>query len=405
MIDHRHDILVDNADTIKCLYYNKVLTSTEVSAYMGKSIPHVIKVLTELKNKGYIEEKGYATSTGGRKPINYSLVAHSHYIVTVAMDQFSARLAVVDMNNNFIGEAEQHHFNIHELRADALVKYINDFVDHCTVNRADIIGVGLTMPGFVDTERGINYTYMTESGQPLADYIQHHIQIPVFLDNDSTAIALAEQKFGVASDIKNVMVLNLGWGIGLGMILNGQIFRGNNGLAGEFSHIPLFKNGKLCDCGKHGCLETEASLVAIMGIARQAIAEGTATSLASYPEINADIIIQEAIKGDRFAVSLISDAAYHVGEGLAILIHLMNPRKVVLSGKGSIVGKIWMAPIQQAINEHCIPMLTRFTEIVVSNLNDKAQLIGGAALVIESLGSAWKEKLDALNAESLNSTV
>ncbi|MXV51865.1 ROK family protein [Pedobacter sp. HMF7647] len=393
------EILVTHSETIKCLYYNKVATSTEVSNLTGKSIPHVIKVLGELTKAGYVTVNGYASSSGGRKPLVYSLVADSHYILSVAMDQFSAQMVIVDMNNAFVTDTERYEFPINELTPDALIAYINEFLEKKEIARETIIGVGLTMPGFIDTEQNVNYTYSSIAGESLVGYIQQQISIPVFLENDSTAIAIAEQKFGVAAHIKNVMVLNLGWGIGLGMILNDQLFTGNNGLAGEFSHIPLFKNGKLCTCGKHGCLETEASLIAVTANARQGIKEGLTTSLANYPEINADIIIAEAIKGDVFSVKLISEAAYHVGQGLAILIHLMNPGAIVLSGKGSMVGKLWLAPIQQAINEHCIPRLTQFTEFKISDLNTRAQLIGGAALVVENFEKALHQKFNQIKME------
>ncbi len=390
------DFLINYSETIKCLYYNKVLTSADISNYTGKSIPHVIKVLNELIKEGYVAEKGFANSSGGRKPLNYSLVPNTHYLLSVAMNQYSAQMVVVDMNNNFVSKVASYEFDIYLLQAEAFVDYLKHFIKDSNIPQANILGIGITMPGFVDTKKGVNYTFLKTEGQTLVEYIQQNILIPVFLDNDSTAIALAEQKFGVAANIKNVMVLNLGWGIGLGMILNGKIFRGNNGLAGEFSHIPLFKNGRLCNCGKHGCLETEASLIAVTATAKQGIKQGQTTSLSNYKDINADIIIAEAIKGDRFSVKLISEAAYHVGEGLAILIHLMNPAAIVLSGKGSIVGKLWLSPIQQAINEHCIPMLTHHTELIISNLNTKAQLIGGAALVVENFGKKLEDKMMAL---------
>jgi len=394
-------VLIANSETIKCLYYNKLLTSADVSNQIGKSIPYAIKVLNDLKKNGYVEEMGLASSSGGRKPLNYSLISDSFYLVSVAMDQFSARMVVVDMNNNFVTDIIRYEFDIFSLKPDQLVSHINQFIEGSKISKSAILGVGLTMPGFIDTEMGINYTYMNTAGQPLAAYLQQQIAIPVFLDNDSTAIALAEQKFGVAAPMKNVMVLNLGWGIGLGMILNNKIFRGNNGLAGEFSHIPLFKNGKLCNCGKRGCLETEASLIAVTAIAKEGISNGQTTSLSGYAEVDADAIINEAIRGDVFSVKLISEAAYHVGEGLAILIHLMNPGAIVLSGKGSVVGKLWLSPIQQAINEHCIPLLINFTEIKVSNLNTKAQLIGGAALIVENFGKALGDKLNAIEMGSL----
>jgi predicted NBD/HSP70 family sugar kinase len=345
---------------------------------------------------------GLANSSGGRKPLNYSLISDSFYLVSVAMDQFSAQMVAVDMNNNFVTDIIRYEFDIFTLKPDHLINHINQFIQSSKIPKSSILGIGLTMPGFIDTEMGINYTYLNVAGQPLAGYLQQEISIPVFLDNDSTAIALAEQKFGVAAHIKNVMVLNLGWGIGLGMILENKIFRGNNGLAGEFSHIPLFKNGKLCNCGKHGCLETEASLIAVTAIAKEGIRKGQTTSLSNYAEVDADAIINEAIKGDVFSVKLISEAAYHVGEGLAILIHLMNPGAIVLSGKGGVVGKLWLAPIQQAINEHCIPLLTNFTEIKLSGLNTKAQLIGGAALIVENFGKALGDKLTAIETGSLD---
>jgi len=404
MSSFKINLLLNHSETIKCLYYRDVLTSADISICSGKSIPSVIKVLNELIKEGYVEEKGLANSSGGRKPLNYSLVPDTHYLLSVAMDQFSAQMVVVDMNNNFVSKVERYEFDLHNLEAETFVNYLKLFIKGTAIPKTSIIGIGITMPGFVDTEKGINYSYLKVADQTLVEYIEQNISVPVFLDNDSTAIALAEQKFGVAVGIKNVMVLNLGWGIGLGMILNDKIFRGNNGLAGEFSHIPLFKNGKLCNCGKHGCLETEASLIAVTATAKKGIKQGQITSLAKYKDIDADLIIAEAIKGDVFSVKLISEAAYHVGEGLAILIHLMNPAAIVLSGKGSVVGKLWLAPIQQAINEHCIPMLTNYTELIISDLNTKAQLIGGAALVVENFGKILESKLATIEEGSFINT-
>jgi predicted NBD/HSP70 family sugar kinase len=390
------DFLLNNSEVVKSLYYHNPSTSADISCYTGKSIPHVIKILNELVKEGYVAENGYATSSGGRKPLNYSLVSDTHFLLSVSMDQFSTQMVIVDMNNRFITEVIRYEFDLLRSEPGTLVNYIKIFIKDSGVSKKNIIGIGLTMPGFVNTKEGVNYTFLKVADQTLVEYVQQRIKIPVFLENDSKAIALGEQKFGIASNVENVLVLNLGWGIGLGMILGGKIFRGNNGLAGEFSHIPLFKNGKLCKCGKHGCLETEASLIAVTATAKQGIAAGQITSLANYEVVDADVIINEAIKGDAYSVRLISEAAYHVGEGLAILIHLMNPAVIVLSGKGSVVGKLWLAPIQQAINEHCIPMLTQYTELVISNLNSKAQLLGAAALVVENFGKPLEAKLKAI---------
>jgi predicted NBD/HSP70 family sugar kinase len=192
----------------------------------------------------------------------------------------------------------------------------------------------------------------------------------------------------VAKGKKNAMVINIGWGVGLGMVINGELFRGHNGFAGEFSHIPLFANGRLCSCGKSGCLETETSLLVIIEKAKQGLSAGKlsvlkAGQLAHYEEAS-ETIMTAVQEGDRFAVDLFSEAAYNVGRGVAILIHILNPELIILSGRGSTAGKIWQAPIQQALNEHCIPRLAVNTGIEMSTLGYDAELIGAAALVIEN---------------------
>jgi len=172
-------------------------------------------------------------------------------------------------------------------------------------------------------------------------------------------------------------------------VMNGKLFRGHEGFAGEFSHIPLFSNNKLCSCGKHGCLETEASLLVVVEKARAGISEGRLTILKSEllmndPEEASMAVIRAAEKGDKFAVELLSEAGYHIGRGVAILIHLLNPEAVVLSGRGSIAGKVWRIPLQQALNEHCIPRLSHNTTIEVSGLGKDAELTGAAALVMDN---------------------
>jgi len=217
------------------------------------------------------------------------------------------------------------------------------------------------------------------------------------INNDSSLIALAELKFGAARNKKTAMVINIGWGIGLGLVLNGELYQGENGFAGEFSHIPLFSNNKLCSCGKSGCLETEASLVVVVSKAEEGVRHGRVSTLGkSLLTENFDqasqAVISAAQKGDKFAVELLSEAGYNIGRGVAILIHLLNPETIILSGRGSSAGKIWQTPIQQALNEHCIPRLAANTEIEVSTFGDTAELIGAAALVMENFGKRTSRK-------------
>jgi predicted NBD/HSP70 family sugar kinase len=374
----------------KHLYFSKMLSCADLSVLTNKSVPFTTKFLNELIADGSVVETGYALSTGGRRPQMYSLKPDLHYIVSVAVDQLITTICLMDMQNNIIGELVkvdlplQNNANALEQLRNALV----EFVENATIPKEKIAGIGISMPGFVDVKKGINHSFFPSGDESIVSFIRKEIEIPVLIDNDSSLIGLAELRLGTARNHKNVMVINIGWGVGLGMILNGELFRGHNGFAGEFSHIPVFKNNKICSCGKTGCLETETSLLVIVQKAIEGLKKGRMSVLNNFSfenvEESCNAIIDAASKGDTFAVELFSEAGYNLGLGISILITLMNPELIVLSGRGAAAGKLWLAPIQQAINEHCIPKIAEDTEIKISNFGQKVNLLGAAALVMEN---------------------
>ncbi|PTX18053.1 putative NBD/HSP70 family sugar kinase [Pontibacter mucosus] len=375
---------------VKHLYFAGELSCADLSTLTNKSVPLTARMLNELIGEGTIVEKGYAVSTGGRRPLMYSLKPDLMYIVSVAMDQLVTRIALLDMHNNYVGEVHSIDLplagNPNALRD--LGQHLKEFLKQAKVPKNSIIGVGVGMPGFVDVVKGVNHSFLkVEEGNSIISYLESVIKLPVLIDNDSSLVALAEHKLGAAKDRQNVMVLSIGWGIGLGMVLDGALFRGHNGFAGEFSHIPIFMNNKMCSCGKSGCLETETSLVVVAERAVKGLQEGRVSMLQGLSlddmEATSNAIMEAALKGDRFAIELFSETAYNIGRGVATLIHLLNPELIVLSGRGSLAGKLWMAPIQQAINEHCIPKIAEDTEIRISTFGYQAEIIGAAALVME----------------------
>jgi len=374
---------------IKEIYFSSLISCADLSEKINKSLPLTTKILNELIDEGLVIETGHAASTGGRRPAMYSLKPGVMHVIAVAMDQLVTKIALVDLSDSTIKEITKF-----ELKLDKnpnalfeLTKNIDEFINNCSIPKDKIIGVGIGMPGFINSKKGLNYTYFTTGESNLNDHLSKKLGLPVFIDNDSSLIALAELKFGAARNKQNAMVINISWGIGLGLILNGELFRGSDGFAGEFSHIPLFSNNKLCECGKSGCLETEASLLVVIEKARKALADGRPSFLKELPANNFDEackeIIKAAEKGDKLTVELLSEAGYTIGRGVAILIHILNPEIIILSGRGSLAGKIWLAPIQQALNEYCIPRLGANTVIQISELGYNAELIGAASLVIE----------------------
>ena len=376
---------------LKELYFETSLSCAELCIKLEKSFPVTIKLIEELLAENVIIETGFAPSTGGRRAMTYSLQNNVAYLVSVAMDQFVTKIAIMDMQNNFISPVEKFDLPLsgNPEAPNLLREKIALVIELSGIPKIKFVGVGIGMPGFVDVKKGINYSFLKlPNNKSITKYISEKLGLPVFIDNDSSLIALAELRFGAARNEQDVMVINIGWGVGLGLILDGKLYRGHEGFAGEFSHIPLFLNGKLCWCGKAGCLETETSLLIMIEKAMEGIRQGRLTRLGSSHledvELATNAIINAAKAGDQFAIALFSKAGYNIGKGVAILIHLLNPKKIILSGRGASAGQIWKAPIEQSLNEHCIQRLHTSTSIEISTMGEQAELIGAAAFVMEN---------------------
>lgn len=380
------------ADIIKHFYYKRVLSLTELSIFTGKSLPLIRSIVTSLVNEGYLCEQGLAPSTGGRRASIYVLNPNqTKYAVAVAMEQLTTRLTIYDLSRKAAIPVQHLDLELSDSFNDVnvLVNFINESIAKSKINRVDILGVGIGMPGFVNSEIGINSSYLfIKDGSTLRDYLIKGIDLPVTIDNDSSLIALAELNFGKARNLNDVMVVNIGSGTGLGIIINGSLYRGSRGYAGEFSHVPLSNTNDLCSCGKRGCLEVETSLRVMVRKAKKAMAKGMRSSMnelfkdTGKQEI--DHFLDAVVAQDPLAISILSNAAFQLGKGLSTLIHILNPECIVLSGRGAKAGKMLMPSIQQAINEFCIPRIADLTNIELSILTYEAELLAAASLVIEN---------------------
>ncbi|MCC7401558.1 MAG: ROK family transcriptional regulator [Chitinophagaceae bacterium] len=385
---------------LKELFFNGELSVGEIASVVQKSQPMIGKTLAGLIKDGWIIESGYATSTGGRRPQKFSLSSDKFYVVAIAVDQHITQAAIIDATQNIVGNIETLTLDLKDNKDAAckLADFITNFIKKSGVIKNKIAGIGVGMPGFINTNEGINHTYFNNVQGSIASFLSDKTGLPVYIENDSSVMALAELRMGSARNRKNVMVVNIGWGIGLGMILNGELFRGDSGFAGEFSHMSLFSSNKMCDCGKAGCLEAEASLYVIAEKAIEGIREGKVTVLKglSLDRVLETInkIFAAAVRGDKFAVELLSETAFKIGRGVAILIHIINPGQIILTGRGTVAGKLWLAPLQQALNMYCIPRLAENTTVEISLLGDKAGLMGAAALVIENLNKEFISKVE-----------
>jgi N-acetylglucosamine repressor len=274
---------------------------------------------------------------------------------------------------------------------EAIKKAVDAYLKEAGIDESKLMGIGIALPGLIDIHTGISYSYLHED-KPISSLFEEIFHHPVFVEHDTKAMALGEQAFGLAMGKQNVLCLNIGSGIGLGMILNGRLYHGNSGFSGEFGHIQVDPDGQLCYCGKIGCLETLASGTTMIRNAKKEIEAGATTLISSLvnndlEKINSEIILQAAQRGDQFAIGLLSNIGEHLGRGIAVLIHLFNPELIIIGGELTNAENYLVDPIQQNLNKYTISKIRRDAQIITSSLANNAGLLGTVALVMNKVFS------------------
>lgn len=261
--------------------------------------------------------------------------------------------------------------------------------NHIGIDQID--GVGVSCGGPLDTKTGTIFAPPNLPGWaavPVKQILEEGFKIPVIVENDANATALAEWIFGAGRGAQNVVFITMGTGIGGGLILDGKLYRGTNDLAGELGHQTLLMNGPLCGCGKRGCLEALASGPAIARLARESMMYGRHKRVlvlaGGNPEdITARNVVDAAKEGDRFAVQILEEAGTYMGLGIANLIQILNPERVIIGTIAVHAGDLVMNPIRAAVEEFTWKRSLSVCEIVAAELGDRAQDLAGIALVIE----------------------
>ncbi|HTM97731.1 MAG TPA: ROK family protein [Pedobacter sp.] len=352
------------------------------------SPPSVLKLIGSLTDDNWIEKKGFGLSIGGRRPDLYGLVDGKILIICIDIQLFHTKIAIIENNYNSVVDTKIINIPITMNRSDFLSilnQEIQEMIDSEGVDRSKLIGCSVGVPGLIDTEQGDNYSYLLDSDQniSLASAFENVLQLPVVIQNDVNGSSMAELSHGLAKGKKNVLILLMDWGVGLGIIMDGKLRKGACGFSGELGHIPVVENGELCYCGKHGCLETIASGNALSKMAKADILSGKNSMLNQLsPEelerIEPDVIIKAANKGDQYAIQLLSNVGAHMGKGISILIQLFNPELIILSGQIAAAKQYITLPMQQAINTYCMTQIREKTVIVTSELGETSRLLGYA---------------------------
>jgi predicted NBD/HSP70 family sugar kinase len=371
-----------NFQTKKIIQYllkEKGKTIPEIRDFCGLSLPTATKFVNELLEQKILIESGKKESSGGRPPTLYSLNPDRGYIVGVELLLKSFRMSIINLDHELIYEYETDNFDIakREEAFDFLVRTIPAMIAKKDIPKDKILGVGIGITGRVDVDKGISYSFLNFD-EPLTHLLEKQWGYPVFIDNDTHFMTLGEQTFGLAKAKQNVIYVNLGKGLAIGLISNGHIHKGKSGFAGEFGHISFIENDKLCICGKKGCLSTVVSGAAIEDI----YFEKTGKQLL-YRDI-----LQLSKQGDKLVNEILAEAGEQLGKGLSILIQVFNPELLILGGRFSEIGESLKYSIIKGMNLHSLPQLMGDCDFQVSPLGEKAEMLGAYALVMEKVFDA-----------------
>lgn len=367
---------------ITCLY-NENSTITDLSKELNLSVPTVTKLIYEMCEDGYINEFGKLETNGGRPPSLYGLNPDSCYFIGVDIKKFAVNLGLI----NFKGEMLElkmdfpYKFENTIEALEELCLVITKFIQESTIPKDKIMNVCINISGRVNPESGYSYSMFNFSEQPLTKVLAEKIGHPVCIDNDTRVMTYGEYMQGDINGEKDIIFINISWGLGIGIIIDGKVYTGKSGFSGEFGHINTFDNEILCRCGKKGCLETEASGSALYRILLERIKEGKNSILNNQiNEKEASLTLEEIISAvnqeDPLCIEIVEEIGRKLGKQIAGLINVFNPGLVIIGGTLALTGDYLIQPIKTAVKRYSLNIVNRDSVIRISKLKDKAGIIG-----------------------------
>lgn len=362
------------------------LTIADLGKELSISTPKITSLVNELILDGLLQDLGKMDSTGGRRASIYGLGSDACYFIGVDVKRYYLNIGLLDFKKHLVAVKEKVPYPLENTQQSlsALIKSIRKFITESKVPKAKVLGIGINLSGRVNNITGYSYSYFHFQEEPLAAIIQKELGIRTFLENDSNAMAYGEYYYGAVTNEKNVLFINLDYGTGCGIIINGELYYGKSGFSGEFGHIPFYSNEIICGCGKKGCLETEVSGQALLRQVRERIAAGSNSILSKKlkkpDDLKLEDLIEAAKNEDVLVIELLAEMGEKLGKALAVLINLFNPELVIMGGTLSETGDYLRLPARSALNKYSLSLVHSDTQVKLSKLGEKAGVMGGCLI-------------------------
>ena len=360
------------AGVLEALQANGAQSRAELARKVGVSRSTMSTIITTLIAEKLVKETDApgGTSKAGRPGMRVSLAAPKGYFIGIDFGRLFIKAAIADANYRIL-EQVATDFDIDlpaHVALDLAASKVEQIITAAKVDRAEIRAVGIGVPGPVDATTG-----QLHAGSILARWVgtdvpgglAKRLGLPVYMDNDANLGALAESVYGAAREVKVALYVLLSVGVGLGILINGRVFRGASGIAGELGHVVVDEHGAVCRCGSRGCLE---AIVSVNALAK-------ALSV-SHGEISSDEMLRLAVEGDVGAKRIVADAGALVGRSIGHLCSYFNPEIVIVGGELMRAGDCLLQPLKDSMRRFSIARAIENVRVVPAGLGEQAELIG-----------------------------
>lgn len=346
-----------------------LVSRTELAKRTGLSLPTVSEIVGELIGTGVVEERETASSGGGRRPVLLGLKPDAGYVIGIKVTETRVIAVLTDLN---AGIVERATATIAQDDVATVVRTVTAVVKKLKAKASPVYGVGVGLAGVIDRASGLvrHATYSDWHDVDLAGLLTKRTGLPVVVDNDVNTLVANEQWFGAGRGVADVAVVSIGRGVGLGMVLDGRLYRGAGGGAGEFGHTKVVADGPLCDCGGRGCLEALIGEPAILA------ATGSSTI---------EQAVERARGGEQAVKQVFDQVGRTLGTAVGNLVNLLNPKLIVLAGEGTRASDLFLPGFDEALHHAVFDGLQRELEVVVDDWDDEAWAQGAAGLFLGEL--------------------
>ncbi|MDP1917678.1 MAG: ROK family transcriptional regulator [Myxococcales bacterium] len=357
------------------------ISQADLARRLGLARSTVLAIVDDLLELGLLKEQGHGVSAGGRRPMILTLDDAAYHLVGV--DIGAKHVTVVVMNLKAEVLARQHReFPTREDPKGTLAlveELIGRVLSESRAGRRQVVGIGVGVPSPVDlrTPGHVSPVVMPSwTGVDIAARLQARFEVPVRVENDANLGALWEARWDHGVNLDNLAYIKVATGIGAGLVVDGRIYRGSRGVAGELGHLPIDSSGPLCVCGMRGCLNTLVGTDNLLARAR-------AATKGRKKFTKLDELIDAALAGDAVAIGTFEYAGRQLGIGMAMLLNLFNPALVVVGGDIVRVGDLLLGPLRETVSKNCFSENFSHVHIVASRLGESATARGAATIIFD----------------------